>query len=289
MNSPTASAAGSALRSAKSTAAEISARTRSSRLINVGTRPARRARLYKDRSVFSARAGKNPLGHGVDLIDVGAIDDLGGQTVRTRNIRKGAGAVFGRRRATAIPLQGRDAVVLHKEHHGQPPQLRDVERLGEHALLHGAIAKKDHSNFRVAKTARGKRGASGERNAATDDRRGVQNTEVRRRDVEAASPTLAVTVYATQDLGQDTAWLAASGQDMAVVAVGGKDAVPGVERGARARAGCLLADIHVDVATNRLGRVLGQADHGFFQPPDAEHGCQEVERLRHRLDLIGRA
>ena len=124
---------------------------------------------------------------------------------------------------------------------------------------------------------RGVGGAAGERQAATDDGGGVNDADFRRGDVKRPGAPLAVAGGAADDLGQDFLGVAALGDDIAVVAMGGEDIIVGVQPVAYRHAGGFLADVNMEVAANQAGVFVVEADAMFFGAPDHQHLAQDAE------------
>src|SRR5581483_8293912 len=118
-----------------------------------------------------------------------------------------------------------------------------------------------------------------ERQAAADDRRGVQDALVGDRDVKGARPPLAVAVGPPDDLGQRASHVAAARDDVAVVAVRRPDVVVRTERRRGRRARRLLAHVDVVVAAQQALVLLPEVHHLLFHAPHPQHRAQQVHRL----------
>ncbi len=89
--------------------------------------------------------------------------------------------------------------------------------------------------------------------------------------MEGATTPLAVAIRAADDLGQHSAGVRAFGDDVPVVPVGGEHVVVAAQRGTGPGAGCLLADVHVEVPADEALVVRREVEHLLLHAAHAEH------------------
>ena len=189
------------------------------------------------------------------------------------------GTLVSSNRRMAGAAAGAPIIIFHPENHRQLPELGDVQRFVKHAFFHGAVAEEDHGDSLFTFDLSGVSGAAGEREAAADDGGGMNDADFGRGDVKRPGAALAVAGGAADDLGQDFLGVAALGDDMAVVAMGGEDIIVFIEPVANRNAGGFLADVNMKMAAHQAGVFVVEADAMFFGAPDHQHLAQDSELL----------
>src|SRR5262252_4251652 len=103
------------------------------------------------------------------------------------------------------------------------PERGDVERLEAHAFFQRAVAEEHRRDRAIAALTAGVAAADAERDAAADDARGRNETEVGIAEMESAAATAVEAGGAAENLRQRATRIGAACQHVAVVAVGGGD------------------------------------------------------------------
>lgn len=219
------------------------------------------------------------VGHGPGHFeDVVAVDVLVADAVPG-----GAGG----ERGTVLVGGGRElgvVVVLAEEDDGQVPYGGQVDGLVEHALGDRPVAEERHHHVTGgAQLGRG-RHACGDGQPGADDAVGAVDAEARVGDVHGAAAAVTGARFLAHQLGHHRRGVQALGEDMAVAAMGGGDAVPGAERPAGADGTGLLTDRQVQESGDLGGLVeLGRP---LLEPADAAHTAVHFQELL-RVDEAG--
>jgi hypothetical protein len=124
----------------------------------------------------------------------------------------------------------------------------------EDALVGGAVAEEGDRDGVAAQVLVGPRRADGDRDAAADDAVRAEDPEAEVHGVHGAALAAAEAVDLAEELGHHRVDVGALGQQVAVAAVGGGDAVVLAQGLADADRGALLADVEVDEA-RQAGRA----------------------------------
>ena len=137
---------------------------------------------------------------------------------------------------------------------GQLPQRRHVHRLIEDALLGGAVAEEGDRDMRQPAVAIGHAGPHHMGNAAADDGIGAEMAQPHVGDVHRAALAGAIAVGLAGDLRHHALGIGTAGDEDAVAAVMGGEAVALLHRLADA-GHRFLADRHVQHRARRLRRA----------------------------------
>src|SRR6185295_1200525 len=117
------------------------------------------------------------------------------------------------------------AVVLAHEQHWQLPQRSDVQRLEAHALFQRAVAEEGGADRAVLLLLASIAAADPQADAAADDARRGEEAEIGIAEMDGAAAAAVEPGGAAEDLGHGAAGIAAARQHVAMVSVGGVEAV----------------------------------------------------------------
>jgi len=170
----------------------------------------------------------------------------------------------------------RVAVVLAEEQHRQLPERRQVHRLVELPLRHGAVAEVAHDHLVAAPVLDSEADAHCDGQVRPDDRVTAEEVGALVEQVHRAALALGEPVAAAEQLGHDPLGIGTLRQAVAVLAVRGDRVVVGPEHRGGADRHRLLADVEMEEPADlpervRLGGLLLEA-------ADQEHIAQQLPR-----------
>jgi hypothetical protein len=170
-----------------------------------------------------------------------------------------------------------EPVVLADQHDREPPQGREVHRLGERARLHRPVAEEDDRHGVLAADPGGERAAQRHRHGPTDDPGGAEHPVRDVDQVHRATHAPAQAAVAAHQLGHRLRQRCTLGDHVAVRAVAAVDDVAVPQLPAHRRGHALAADGQVDQSVHLVGAL--EPPDPLLERADPPHRAQHRPRL----------
>src|SRR6202048_923940 len=164
--------------------------------------------------------------------------------------------------------------VLAQEENRQFPQRGDVEGFETPPLLKRAVAEERTGDGAVCLALARIAGAHAKADTASDDSRCGDKAELGIAEMQRSSAPAVEPACPPEDLRHGAAGIGAAGENVAVIAVRGGDAIARLEHSHYSRPGRFLPDIEMIMGA-KFSR-LGEPQHGFLETADGTHCLHET-------------